>query len=356
MVTKSVNATVKGGSQTLTQEVYYCLAVGYSTPKRITDCNHDLWIDGVQYTARPGALQIPELVNSETANRITIRIFNDYDTATEFGQLDWAQDTAGKTVTVYRVSFVSGTQYNHTAWSGYARSFHGGPKRCEIFAMQEAGFRSRTGNRVCWRLCGFDWKDLNCEYDGPNTSCAYTLETCLQMVYLASPESVAGLNDCTSGIKAATSGYSGTAVVTYYVEVDDAVGDPNTFKWGTGSSYPPSSWTATGVVITGDAQDLSENVTVTFTSKTGHTLGDYWAIKAGNIDRYGGFAHIPPPGTVIEMGGVPSALQGPGGRSTGGGWWWSPPPTGDPTGQPRRVGGRYGSPPVDPPASGGGGS
>lgn len=62
---------------------------------------------------------------------------------------------------------------------------------------------------------------------------------------------------------------------------DDATGlweiSPNTFKW---SDDGGSTWDATGVAITGSAQDLNNGVTVTFGATTGHRKDDYWTFTA----------------------------------------------------------------------------
>jgi len=69
-------------------------------------------------------------------------------------------------------------------------------------------------------------------------------------------------------------------IVTAFV-ADDATGaweiSPNTFSW---SEDGGSTWTATGVAITGAAQTLSNGVTITFAATTGHTLGDKWSFTA----------------------------------------------------------------------------
>ena len=74
-----------------------------------------------------------------------------------------------------------------------------------------------------------------------------------------------------------TSGtYSGTSNV-YCIEID-SIGTPDTFEWGTDPTC--QTFTATGVAITGAAQDLSDGVQVTFASTTGDVLGDVWFIPA----------------------------------------------------------------------------
>ncbi len=83
------------------------------------------------------------------------------------------------------------------------------------------------------------------------------------------PAGPAGLSDAASG-----GTYSGAASVGFTVEID-ATGTPDTFKW----KKTGGAWTA-GVAITGAAQNLSDGVTVKFSSTTGHTLGDAWVIAA----------------------------------------------------------------------------
>ena len=69
-----------------------------------------------------------------------------------------------------------------------------------------------------------------------------------------------------------------TFVIADTFVTDDATGTweiiPNTFRWRKDSG----SYTS-GVLITGSAQDLQEGVQVTFASKYGHTLTNYWSVQ-----------------------------------------------------------------------------
>jgi len=76
-----------------------------------------------------------------------------------------------------------------------------------------------------------------------------------------------GLNDLTYG-----GAYTGVSVVTYRVKIDAAAAT-DTFTW---SDDGGSTWTATGVAITGSAQGLNNGITVTFAATTGHVFGEYW--------------------------------------------------------------------------------
>jgi hypothetical protein len=80
-----------------------------------------------------------------------------------------------------------------------------------------------------------------------------------------------GLDDLT-----ASGNYTGPASRTYVVNID-ATGTPDTFKWSRDNG---STWAATGVAITGSAQELELGVVVTFAATTGHTATDYWNIAA----------------------------------------------------------------------------
>jgi len=79
-----------------------------------------------------------------------------------------------------------------------------------------------------------------------------------------------GLNDLTFG-----TGYSGGASAYFEVEIDGEA-TPDTFRW----RKDGGAWTS-GVAITGAAQTLSDDQTVTFAATTGHTSGDKWVI--GNL-------------------------------------------------------------------------
>jgi len=97
--------------------------------------------------------------------------------------------------------------------------------------------------------------------------------------YVQAVDSDAALDDCTSG-----GSFTDTSVAIFDVEID-ASGTPDTFRWRKNGG----SWT-TGVSITGNAQTLSDGVTVTFGATTGHTVGDAWQILAGAEDTKEGWA------------------------------------------------------------------
>ena len=80
---------------------------------------------------------------------------------------------------------------------------------------------------------------------------------------------VSGLDDITFG-----GNYNSTDVRTYRVKVDAAAAT-DTFTW---SEDGGATWGATGVGMTGAAQDLNKGIQVTFAATTGHTLNDYWEV------------------------------------------------------------------------------
>jgi hypothetical protein len=82
-----------------------------------------------------------------------------------------------------------------------------------------------------------------------------------------------GLNDMTSG-----GAYTGDAGSwqhyhgAYWIKVDSA-GTTDTFRW----TFDEGRKWSEPVAITGEAQLLSDGITVTFANTTGHTVGDTWA-------------------------------------------------------------------------------
>ena len=66
--------------------------------------------------------------------------------------------------------------------------------------------------------------------------------------------------------------------IHYRVQID-GTGSPNTFKW---SDDGGTTWDATVIPITGQAQALNNGVTVKFDSVDGHTSGDHWDFWAGD--------------------------------------------------------------------------
>ena len=78
----------------------------------------------------------------------------------------------------------------------------------------------------------------------------------------------AGLNDLVTN-----NVYIGSIDASFEVEID-SIGATDTFRW----RKDGGSWTSL-VPITSSAQTLSDGVTVTFASITGHTLNDLWTIQ-----------------------------------------------------------------------------
>ncbi len=80
-----------------------------------------------------------------------------------------------------------------------------------------------------------------------------------------------GLNDLTHGDLIWLYNYP------HKVEID-GTGSPDTFKW---YWYTGGEWVEKGanIEITGEAQELANDLTVTFNATTGHTIGDYWEME-----------------------------------------------------------------------------
>jgi hypothetical protein len=146
-----------------------------------------------------------------------------------------------------------------------------------------------------WRLgrtCGVPVNGDVCGLTG--ATCDRRWSTCLAQVGAASFTG-SGTDDLT-----ASGSHDGDTRKLLWVEID-GTGSPDTFKWGVkdgvDGAYPPSSWTATTVAITGSTQELSSGGVVycdiEFGDVTGHTSGDYWEIRIGNTDRFGGCPMIP---------------------------------------------------------------
>lgn len=94
-----------------------------------------------------------------------------------------------------------------------------------------------------------------------------------QYIYLNSANagtavfSGSGLNDAVF-----TGYYEGAESDIFSVRID-GTGTPDTFEW---SRDEFATTEATGVAITGSAQSLADNISITFAATTGHTSGDLW--------------------------------------------------------------------------------
>jgi hypothetical protein len=77
-----------------------------------------------------------------------------------------------------------------------------------------------------------------------------------------------------------TSAYLRSYRLNYRVTIDNAVANPDTFKWE--YSLDASSWTvgATGQLVTTTSTNLSNGVKINFNTINGHTLNDKWQFIA----------------------------------------------------------------------------
>jgi len=83
-----------------------------------------------------------------------------------------------------------------------------------------------------------------------------------------------GLNDGEFG------GYYEGAVGDIFSVRIDGTGTPDTFEW---SRDEFATTEATGVAITGSSQTLADNIAITFTATTGHTVGDFWQVTVAPV-------------------------------------------------------------------------
>lgn len=100
------------------------------------------------------------------------------------------------------------------------------------------------------------------------------------VVPFAAANGTPGLDDLTAAL---SDTWDGTARTTFEVEIDNADASPETFKWraittDADGQKTHGAWTA-AVAITGAAQALANNLTVTLGATTGHTLADSWTVQ-----------------------------------------------------------------------------
>jgi predicted phage tail protein len=70
--------------------------------------------------------------------------------------------------------------------------------------------------------------------------------------------------------------YQGATTLAIVVKIDGA-GSPNTFRW---SKNGGSTWEATGIAITGDWQELEDDILIKFSALTGGVMNDQWTMNA----------------------------------------------------------------------------
>ena len=96
----------------------------------------------------------------------------------------------------------------------------------------------------------------------------------------------------------------GLGTTKYKVQID-AEGTPDTFKWSNDGGV---TWKATGVAITGSAQELENGVTVTFAATTGHNLNTYWTFTTtGPTDLGASLSRLLNMHCALSEGGSPIA-------------------------------------------------
>ena len=101
--------------------------------------------------------------------------------------------------------------------------------------------------------------------------------------------------------------YTGSGSHTYKVLITTA-GAPDQFQWQIDGATP----IATGVSVTGSAQTLSNGISVTFGTTTGHLVGDYWlitvnqAVNSTTVPAWANFyystpARLPGEGYIYQL-------------------------------------------------------
>ena len=88
--------------------------------------------------------------------------------------------------------------------------------------------------------------------------------------YTSSTGTILNLNDMTAG-----GAYSGTASRFFRVQIDSS-GAPDTFSWWLSSSATNTVWNVQSVPISAGTYTIGEGMTISFSTTTGHTVGDRW--------------------------------------------------------------------------------
>lgn len=107
-------------------------------------------------------------------------------------------------------------------------------------------------------------------------------------IYMNSGNTIGAANTSFSGTGlddgAFTGHYEGTTSQTFYVRIDGVgtgTGGVDTFEWSLDNF---TSTQATGVDCSTTGTDLTDGITITFNSETGHTSGDVWSGTAAPVN------------------------------------------------------------------------
>jgi len=318
------------------QRRYFAVDIGYTTPLRITNCDHLIVV--ATNTHYPWSMDVLEPSVDAAGSQDVILVMSNGDLTGvgaltgRVAELDVAQDSRGKTLKVYECTTTAAGRTDTLVFDGLVDEFSAADDSgtCRITGTPQETMGSRPGSNYCMSICRWrKYKGDDCQYAGTATSCSRTIVDCRKKVG-AETFAGSGLDDMT-----AAGTHSGTEVVYYRIQID-ATGTPDTFSW---SNTGDTSWDATGVAITGAAQTLENGVTVTFAATTGHTDTNYWTFQASWEDRFGNLLHAPAAGTVIELNGTNVQVQ-----QSHGGYYQMPivtPPPDD-------GGGLHNTPMVDP--------
>jgi hypothetical protein len=293
---------------------------GTATTDSVVDTNYDSGKVGLQIYNYQDRMSMDDF----RIDYFTSSVTDTY--SSQIAALDIAQDSRGKTMKIYECTVTGAAARTDTlVFDGYVDEFAAADDSgtCRFVGVPQENQGSRPGSNYCMSICRWrKFKGDDCQYAGADTTCLRTLTDCRKKVGGATFTG-SGLNDMTTG-----GTFSGSEILNYRVEIDGT----ETFKW---SDSGGDGWDATGVAITGAAQNLNNGVTVTFGGSGSHTIGDRWDFQASWEDYFGNLLHAPAAGTTIEIDTY--SLQVPQG---GGGYYTIPivpPPAGG------------GNTPADPP-------
>jgi hypothetical protein len=175
------------------QQRYFAVAIGYSTPVRVTNYDRQITVPAsggdVYY---PWAVDVLEpSIGTDIAQTVGIVLSNGDMTgevstiANRLAELDIAQDSRGKTVTIYECTVGATGRTDTLVFSGYVDEFAASDDSgtCRITAVPQENLGSRPGSNFCMSICRWrKFKGDDCQYAGAATTCTRTLQDCRRKV------------------------------------------------------------------------------------------------------------------------------------------------------------------------------
>lgn len=172
----TVDAAILTQLATGSWKMIWLVEVGFSTPLRLTDAEHDVVYGGNTYTSWP-AIHVTA-PRQDMGGGVTVTLSDD-------GTIDARErtgDAAGRTLTVTRLYSTADGLKTISEWSGVIENYDSeNYGKCVFRADAPHLIRVGPAMPVWCDTCINDFKSAQCGYAGVTTSCDGTISACEDM-------------------------------------------------------------------------------------------------------------------------------------------------------------------------------